>query len=998
MATLDEFIQNLNEFPKIREFGVKSNYKPNTDHKNVIYFSTDENQIYLNGKSYGKDFSQAIEDLQNNIYTKEESDAKYLNATVINSYSDITKLYENQINNISNSSIVILNTENFKTLFKTNGINVIPKQLILTGNTIGSYQTVHFDSSLNQYYFIFTNAEIEAGNHLTGKLIINLISEIPTSISQLINDSNFITDSALDSYYTKAETLEEIQKVGTKVENIIKDAPEAFDTLKEIADKLNDNDDVVASIINTLSEKASKDLATTEVAGLESPEDKAKLEGLQQNTHAINAVTNDWITVAEIYSDAFCGTFTIDHGWNKGQPHPIILGIDGLCHITVGEKRLSTYLINSKDTKTFDMIRIIVDQDKQKRYLQIRFSGDTSGAIQTNKSGYGYKCIPAFIDNDIIGYTVHAEQYIDYRKSAYNLIFPGRTVLMDQGYIPADHDIMDTETFLKGLVKWSATQCDDNRDILQGIITPNSRGYVRLQVYGKSEVNDEGYIQHCTGHYYQLRGKHIIFGTYEHEWYYYEISPDISKVAIIPIEFSIDETAAYAEATCSDKSKRDLEDAIFNEKVIILEYTNSEGKKWYYMPERNYINGLGIRNNNLIGAPALYCEQVDGKIDKIHIQNGSYVHSLSFNTSKVNKKGSDITPYPIFNIKADTLWHEWRNNKLTFKFNGIELDISEYSSDSNYITIKTQNITYKGECYYVQIIMPLGVLTPDSEWSYQFIAHKPIIHACKTLLGFGYVKLGTLPTTTSVNNCDSMHITGNIGEYFAYNRETINIYIANREGVCISGFVKKRPTDNAKSWDIGVNANNEVYLILKGNYNSYNLVLFTNQGSINWTGKSEIPSNTDFTLLSESKYIAQFNAEGNNVKHVRKYNSITLNGDLSNISTDSIKSIDIDLNTINNLPLNFIEELPVDGNEQIITKSITPLTCVYIQNSNLHASSNGQFVEEGLVNYIYNIYMDNNFSRKIVLIILDEESINIFSGESLKYKKFGDYYIHLEQL
>lgn len=64
---------------------------------------------------------------------------------------------------------------------------------------------------------------------------------VPTKVSELINDSE---------YQTKSEVNAAIQKV-------VGAAPEALDTLEEIATKLSSNDDAVASIVNTLSEKAN---------------------------------------------------------------------------------------------------------------------------------------------------------------------------------------------------------------------------------------------------------------------------------------------------------------------------------------------------------------------------------------------------------------------------------------------------------------------------------------------------------------------------------------------------------------------------------------------------------------------------------------------------------------------------------------------------------------------------------------------------------------------
>lgn len=75
---------------------------------------------------------------------------------------------------------------------------------------------------------------------LATKKEVETISEsIPTKVSDLSNDSKYQTES----------------DVNEKIKNIIGTAPETLDTLGEIAEKLSGNDDAVASLVNTLSNK-----------------------------------------------------------------------------------------------------------------------------------------------------------------------------------------------------------------------------------------------------------------------------------------------------------------------------------------------------------------------------------------------------------------------------------------------------------------------------------------------------------------------------------------------------------------------------------------------------------------------------------------------------------------------------------------------------------------------------------------------------------------------
>ena len=108
-------------------------------------------------------------------------------------------------------------------------------------------------------------------------------SDIPTKTSQLTNDSGYLTQhQSLSDYAKKSEVNTELSKkvdnttytndkqtfatkteVDTRIKEVIGTAPEALDTLGEIADKLNGDSDAIEAINNVLSGKAnSKDVYT----------------------------------------------------------------------------------------------------------------------------------------------------------------------------------------------------------------------------------------------------------------------------------------------------------------------------------------------------------------------------------------------------------------------------------------------------------------------------------------------------------------------------------------------------------------------------------------------------------------------------------------------------------------------------------------------------------------------------------------------------------------
>ena len=79
----------------------------------------------------------------------------------------------------------------------------------------------------------------------------------------LKGETGTFDSSELESYATKVF-------VGEKISEVVGAAPEAFDTLKEIADKLGDNDDAVAALTLEISSKANSENVYTkgEVDGL----------------------------------------------------------------------------------------------------------------------------------------------------------------------------------------------------------------------------------------------------------------------------------------------------------------------------------------------------------------------------------------------------------------------------------------------------------------------------------------------------------------------------------------------------------------------------------------------------------------------------------------------------------------------------------------------------------------------------------------------------------
>lgn len=109
---------------------------------------------------------------------------------------------------------------------------------------------------------------------------VNAIT-IPTKVSDLTNDSEFQTKAQVDA----------------RIEALVGAAPEALDTLEEIASKLNQNDTVVAAINGVLAGKADTTYVDAEVAKLAT---KEELTAVDAKVDAIVIPTN----VSELTNDA----------------------------------------------------------------------------------------------------------------------------------------------------------------------------------------------------------------------------------------------------------------------------------------------------------------------------------------------------------------------------------------------------------------------------------------------------------------------------------------------------------------------------------------------------------------------------------------------------------------------------------------------------------------------------------------------------------------------
>lgn len=75
-----------------------------------------------------------------------------------------------------------------------------------------------------------------------------LKAELPSNVSELTNDAGYITNSSLASYATQ-------EYVNTQISNLVNSAPEALNTLDELAAALNDDSNFATTVTNQIATK-----------------------------------------------------------------------------------------------------------------------------------------------------------------------------------------------------------------------------------------------------------------------------------------------------------------------------------------------------------------------------------------------------------------------------------------------------------------------------------------------------------------------------------------------------------------------------------------------------------------------------------------------------------------------------------------------------------------------------------------------------------------------
>lgn len=203
-------------------------------------------------------------------FTTFESAASTLATSTVT--TDTTPLFNGTINNIGFLMVQQIGTEGsakvvYQYMFYENGIQIrkivdnVPGEFIPVGGSdealAARVDSLEFglgelskevEGIFTDITAVQTSVEKEiadrtaADKALSDKIDAIEIPEVPTKVSELENDAKYQSDSEVDS----------------RIQNVIGSAPEALDTLKELADSLGNDPDFAGTVTKELAKKADK--------------------------------------------------------------------------------------------------------------------------------------------------------------------------------------------------------------------------------------------------------------------------------------------------------------------------------------------------------------------------------------------------------------------------------------------------------------------------------------------------------------------------------------------------------------------------------------------------------------------------------------------------------------------------------------------------------------------------------------------------------------------
>lgn len=147
-------------------------------------------------------------------------------------------------------------------------------------------------------------------------------------------------------------------------------------------------------------------------------------------------------------------------------------------------------------------------------------------------------------------------------------------------------------------------------------------------------------------------------------------------------------------------------------------------------------------------------------------------------------------------------------------------------------------------------------LNADLLDGYHALSFPRVIQGMVNTTGTKYILLGSFNyENSSTTGGASFNIRGSIGRFGGVQKNVLDITVGNRDGVGFNGFISNM---DSADWDIGVNNARQIFLILKFQWITYDIEVFSRQGTL-VDGTTATPTDTNFVLLSSSTLVNRFN-------------------------------------------------------------------------------------------------------------------------------------------
>lgn len=346
--------------------------------------------------------------------------------------------------------------------------------------------TVTIGSVINRQV-IGNGPEIDVNNYYTKEETNKLIPDVSKFITS--TDADNIVSSK--GYQTQAD-------VDARIENWVGAAPEAFDTLKEIADKLNDNDDVVESLTQTISTKANSDAVFTKA----------------ETRNEITASLGEYYKKSTIdlrfqESDLYVNN-KFQNYYTKEQVEDLIPDISGG---GVTPEYLENY-VNSRNFQTAENVDVKISNILGNPSSDLNTIKKVGDLATLNKTDIGTlktdvlrkaEASAVYTKNQIDskgyitsaylnGYATESFVNLEISKNKPDLSVYDKSDVVDLKIKTAVSNLVDAAPDELNTLKELASAVSENGNLLEGLNTTVGNKANKNEVYTKSEIDNKGYL------------------------------------------------------------------------------------------------------------------------------------------------------------------------------------------------------------------------------------------------------------------------------------------------------------------------------------------------------------------------------------------------------------------------------------------------------------------------------------------------------------------------